>query len=123
MYKPNWGSKNQITFNNEHEYYELLGYLTKSDGTSSIAWERNEQQGAWGSEGRLQFYTNNVPVAASMSRTAGTGNISFRVNCNKFVEHIVKHHAFVMGRTQNRSAILATVPPAYRADFNRGLAL
>lgn len=121
MYKPNWGSKNQISFNDEHEYYELLGYLAKSDGTSSIVWERNDQQGAWGSEGRLQFYTNDVPVSASMLRTAGSGNISFRVNCNEFVANIVTNHKFAIGKEQDVATILSTVPTEYQTDFNRGL--
>ena len=51
MYKQNFGIKNQMQFANEHEFYKLLGYLAKSDGSTSLAWEHNENQGAWGSEG------------------------------------------------------------------------
>lgn len=56
MYQPIFGTKGQVSFINKHEYYELIGFLAKSDNTVSITWERNEEQGAWGSEGRLQFY-------------------------------------------------------------------
>ena len=47
MYKQSFGSIGQVQFENEHEYYRLLGYLAKSDGSTELAWERNEEQGAW----------------------------------------------------------------------------
>ena len=51
MYRQSFGSIGQVQFADEHEYYRLLGYLAKSDGSTELAWEHNEQQGAWGSEG------------------------------------------------------------------------
>ena len=33
MYKSSFGSIGQIKFDNEHEFYKLLGYLAKSDGS------------------------------------------------------------------------------------------
>ena len=59
MYKNGFGTQNQISFNNESKYYQVLGYLAKSDGTTSIHWENNEMLGAWGSEGRIHFYIYN----------------------------------------------------------------
>ncbi|WP_425629053.1 hypothetical protein [Cellulophaga lytica] len=123
MYQPNYGTQNQIQFNNENEYYELLGYLAKSDGTSSLVWEHNEDQGAWGSEGRIKFYIANPPLSCSLSHTAGVGNIITRVNCNEFVENIATNHSFVMGGIQNIVNIRGTVPAQYQVDFNRGLTL
>ena len=123
MYRQNFGTQNQICFNNENEYYELLGYLAKSDGSTSLTWEHNEEQGAWGSEGRIKFYIDNPPVSASLSHTAGVGNVINRVNCNEFVENIATHHNFVMGSNQNVNLIRNTIPTQYIQDFNRGLAL
>ena len=123
MYKQSFGTQNQIQFNNESEYYELLGFLAKSDGSTSLAWEHNEDQGAWGSEGRIKFYINNPPISANLSHTAGVGNVISRVNCNEFVENIVTHHNFVMGRNQNIDLIRNTIPEEYIDDFNRGLDL
>lgn len=120
MYKSNFGTQNQIQFKNEHEFYELLGYLAKSDGTTSLVWEHNENQGAWGSEGRIQFYTNNHPYAATLSYSAGVGNIVERVNCNEFIENLNRNHGFVMGASQNLNAIRATIPARYMPDFDRG---
>ena len=49
MYKSRFGRNGQVNFSSPEDYYELLGYLAKSDGTTSITWENNEDQGAWGS--------------------------------------------------------------------------
>ncbi len=123
MYKPHFGSKKQIRFKDENEYYELLGYLAKSDGTSSLVWEHNEEQGAWASEGRIHLNSPLVPVSAYLSKTAGVGNVHSRVNCNEFVENLANNHGFVMGPIQDKKKIEATVPQEYLADFQRGLSL
>lgn len=47
MYKQSFGTNGQIQFANEHEYYKFLGFLARSDGSTSIVWEHNEEQGAW----------------------------------------------------------------------------
>jgi hypothetical protein len=121
MYQPTFGTRNQVQFSNEHEYYELLGFLAKSDGTTSLVWEHNEEQGAWGSEGRIQFYTNNRPYRATLSHTAGVGNIVSRVNCNEFVQNLNESHNFIYGDTQDEEAIRKTIPEEYLEDFERGL--
>jgi hypothetical protein len=124
MYQPSFGTQGQVQFNDEYEYYTLLGYLAKSDGTTSLVWEHNENQGAWGSEGRIQFHTPATPFANNLRYTAGNGgNIIHRVNCNEFVQNLNINHHFSMGANQNRAAIIATVPQMYLADFNRGLSL
>ena len=123
MYQQNFGTQNQIQFNNQNEYYELIGYLAKSDGTSSLVWEHNENQGAWGSEGRIKFYIVNPPLSCSLNHTAGVGNVISRVNCNEFVENIATNHSFVMGGTQNIANIRGTILAQYQSDFNNGLAL
>ena len=112
MYKSRFGRNGQVNFSCPEDYYELLGYLAKSDGTTSITWENNEDQGAWGSEGRICFY---------LRYTAGTGSIYKRVNCNDFVEHLSKYHGFVQGRYQNIESIRRTIPPQYIYCFERGL--
>lgn len=123
MYKRSFGTKAQIQFQNEHEYFEFIGYLAKSDGTTSLSWEHNEDQGAWGSEGRILFYDDSYPFSAYVKHSKGTGNIISRVNCNEFIKNLSLSHRFVEGSTQNISAIRSTVPAAYIPDFERGLAL
>lgn len=120
MYKQNFGTQNQIQFANESEYYELLGYLAKSDNSTALTWEHNEDQGAWGSEGRIKFFIANPPISATLIHTAGVGNIVSRVNCNEFVENIATHNNFVMGHNQDLNLIRNTIPNQYLVDFDRG---
>lgn len=60
MYKSFFGRNKQVSFSCPEEYYELLGFLAKSDGSVSLTWENNEDQGAWGSEGRVCFHTRRL---------------------------------------------------------------
>jgi len=123
MYQSSFGTKNQIRFGNESEYYQALGYLAKSDGTSSIHWENNEQQGAWGSEGRIHFYIQNPAIPGTFSLTAGTGHVIHRTNCNEFVKNLVLNHNFQYGKVQNIQNIRNTIPNQYLNDFEYGLTI
>jgi hypothetical protein len=125
MYKPTFGTKNQITFTNAQEYYQLLGFLAKNDGSTEIHWEPNDLSGAWGPEGRLHFYVNPpTTLKANLHLTAGNTSILHRVNCNEFVENIINNHNFIEGSTtQNLVSIRATIPHKYIADFEDGLSL
>lgn len=123
MYQQTFGTKEQIRFKNEHEYYELLGFLAKSDSSTSLVWEHNENQGAWGSEGRIQFYTSDHPFAAILPYTAGVGNIVNRVNCNEFIQNLNENHGFVLGKVQPIEAIRKTIPEEFISYFNKGLDL
>ncbi len=116
-----YGTQGQISFNSDTEYYQALGYLAKSDGTTSLTWENNEQQGAWGSEGRIHFYIDNPKITGYFRHTKGTGTIISRVNCNEFLSNLYQNHNFVNGKIQNVDAIRATIPPEYIDDFNYGL--
>lgn len=120
-----FGTNQQIHFTSDNEFFEALGFLCKNDGTTSIHWEHNENQGAWGSEGRIHCYQNieNFPTYFRNTFTAGVGNIIHRINCNEYIEYIVTNFNIQFGNTQDLSAIRATIPEIYVADFNRGLAL
>jgi len=124
MYKASFGTKKQITFNSESEYYEFLGFLAKGNGSTRIVWEDNDHQGAWGKEGRIEFLISPpVGLRANLEHTAGTGNIQSRVNCNEFVENLVTKQGFVFGPKQDHLKIVATIPNSYLAEFNVGLNL
>lgn len=122
MYRQSFGSHGQIQFANEHEYYKFLGYLAKSDGSTSLVWEHNEEQGAWASEGRIQILSP-IPYPFQLQETAGVGNILSRVNCNEFIENIRVDHKFVTGKHQDLAKIRTTIPEEYMMDFEEGLAL
>ena len=121
MYKSFFGKNKQVSFTCPEEYYELLGFLAKSDGSVSLTWENNEDQGAWGSEGRVCFHTSRLPAVGCLRFTAGNGSIYKRVNCNAFVEHLCRYHNYVQGKYQNVGAIRKTIPEQYMSDFERGL--
>jgi hypothetical protein len=123
VFKYKFGKKNQVQFNSENEYYQALGYLAKSDGSSSIHWEHNENQGAWGSEGRIHFYVQNSAIQRYFKLTAGNENVVSRVNCNEFVENLKVNHMFIMGKKQESGKIRNTVPKQFQADFDHGLTL
>lgn len=124
MYKQKFGQKNQVQFNSVTDYYEFLGYLAKEDNTTKIVWECNDEQGAWGQEGRIQFYVAQpTRLHVMLHHTLGVGSIISRVNCNEFIEHLVTHHHFLSNGLQDRAKIRATIPIAHEADFDRGLTI
>lgn len=118
-----FGTKEQVKFESEADYYFTLGFLAKSDCTE-LKWEHNEDQGAWGSEGRIHCFgdTANFPSALKNAFTTGKGDMPYRVNCNEYVKHIVDQHKFRMGATQDVVAVSQTVPAHHLDAFNRGLA-
>lgn len=124
MYRNEFGTKQQIEFDSESEYYEFLGYLAKSDGSTNLVWERNDESGAWGPEGRIEFnQASPSSLGANLLHTAGRDSIVSRVNCNEFVTHIVDQHSFEYGSTQDRDVIKSTIPTEYHPDFDRGFNL
>lgn len=125
MYKSSFGTNAspQIQFQSEAEYYQALGYLAKSDESSSIHWEYNENQGAWGSEGRIHFYVSPPSIPGYFKLTKGTGRAIYRTNCNEFIKNIAAHNGFIMGNSQNITHIRGTIPSAFQADFDFGLTL
>ena len=125
MFKNSFGINGQIQFADEHEFYRLLGFLAKSDHSTSIVWEHNEDQGAWGSEGRIQIYISSLPSGIGrLLLTAGNGgDVKSRVNCNEFIENICLNYGFVVGDVQNLMVIRQSIPVQYLQDFDDGLNL
>lgn len=124
MYKQSFGNRGQIQFSNEKEFYKFLGYLAKSDGSTSLVWEHNEAQGAWGSEGRIQIHVDRIPNICKVTLTAGNGgNVISRINCNEFVENICTQYGFVYGSKQDVEKIKLKIPEEFLDDFCQGLRL
>lgn len=115
-----------MRFDSQQEYYETLGFLAKSDNSIAIVWERNDEQGAWGSEGRIHCHSNLHLFTPPLRRKFTKGRakkVLHRINCNEFVKDLVDNHKFDFGPIQNTVEIRKTVPVQYQADFDRGLAL
>jgi hypothetical protein len=116
-----FGQKGQVSFRDEAEMYKFIGYLTKS--SVSIQWERNNEQGAWGQEGRMAFSTAAVQsYFPNLGYSAGVGSYNSRLNCNAFVEKLV-NLGFSLGNTQNINSIRNNIPTAYQNDFDLGCQL
>lgn len=124
MFKKSFGTKQQIKFNSEADYYEFLGYLSKNDGSTKIVWEHNDEQGAWGQEGRIEFFFR-VPTTLSviLTHTAGNSSILSRVNCNEYIENLRSDHEFKVNTTQDVELIRTTIPENFKDDFERGFNL
>ena len=125
MYQPSFGEVNPILFETQEIYYETLGFLSKSDGTTAITWENNQDQGARAHEGRIQCYRNiaNFPLPLSRKFTVGTGRSLQRINATDFLQDLLDNHNFQLGENQNTVDIRNTVPQQYQVDFDRGLNL
>ena len=120
--KLNYGTIGQIHFTDAHEYYYVLGLLAMANRTS-IVWEHNENQGAWGSEGRIHIFADMVLFSPYFDITTGTGRAIGRTNCNEYVSKLLNRHNFGLGKVQNIPLIMSTVPRQYWSDFIRGLAV
>lgn len=121
MYQATFGTKNQISFNSESDFYEFLGFLTKNNGTTVLVWEPNDQSGAWAQEGRILFFADTPPnLRVQLLHTAGVGKSFSRVNCNEFLENIRRDHSFILGETQDVTAVSETIPPEFLEDFENG---
>lgn len=61
----------KIIFASDNEFYEALGFLCNVNNNIRIVLERNDQQGAWAPEGRMEFFLNrNYPLYFVNSFTA-----------------------------------------------------
>lgn len=116
-----YGKDKQVVFKNENDYYFALGVLASGKYTS-LHWEYNEEQGAWGSEGRIHCHGDLSKFPSSFFKiTTGKGSITGRINCNDYVKQLVELHGFEKEtRIQDVAKIIATVPPQYIDDFNKG---
>lgn len=134
MKKLIFGKNNQLKFATRNELSYFIGVLASGKYTS-IHWEHNELQNAWGSEGRIHIYNDidSFPQGVRDSFTAGTGRILFRINCNEFIYYLHKNHQFVNITDTTRrqgsvkeykaysyAAVLNTIPNDLQNDFILG---
>lgn len=122
MKQLSYGSKNQVAFDSWDEYYYALGFLA-NNRNAELRWEHNEDQGAWGSEGRIHCLIPETYFPQYFLFTAGRGNVYARINCNDYVATLVlEHHFETSGRWQDLDAIRSTVPAMYLNVFEDGYA-
>lgn len=122
MKQLSYGHKRQVSFDSWDEYYYALGFLANRSN-AELRWEHNEDQGAWGSEGRIHCLVPQTQFPQYFVFTAGRGNIYARINCNDYIATLVMEHHFAAGgKRQDLDAIRSTVPAEYLDVFEDGFA-
>ena len=112
-----YGTQGQVSFNDYHEFYFAMGFLA-NEKNAELKWEHNEEQGAWGSEGRIHCLVPQDYFPQFFRFTAGVGSVYARINCNDYVSMLVTEHNFsVNGHSQDIDAIADTIPADYIKDF------
>ena len=120
MAKLRYGQQGQVSFTDLEEFFYAMGFLANSRN-AELRWENNEDQGAWGSEGRIYCLVPEEKFPQCFRFTAGTGNVFARVNCNDYVGTLVTEYNFnYNGKKQNIEKILEAVPEKYRDAFQAG---
>ena len=120
MPKLYYGSQGQVHFRDLNEFYYALGFLANSRN-AELRWENNEEQGAWGSEGRIHCLVPQEKFPQNFRFTAGRGKVFARINCNDYVGMLVTQYNFNYNSCiQNVDKILKSVPMTYRQSFYDG---
>jgi len=107
-----WGLSG-IVFTDWNSYGFILGFLSNVlhyngcglnsgtwNNTVSIKIERNDLQGADGKEGRIHWYKADLDLQhfspdLYSCKSAGTGNITYRINSNGYVLSLISDFGFV----------------------------
>ncbi len=88
MSKLIYGTQGQVRFESETEKQEALEYLATSTDVE-LHFERNDEQGAWGPEKRIYFYSKDgVPEALVRNWTAGNGLVLGRINAADLYDEV-----------------------------------
>lgn len=107
---PRWGLSG-IRYSSWEAYAYALGYLANrlhyrninNSGLIDLHFESNDAQGAWGKEGRIHYYGEGEYLLPAFSdwynaKSAGTGNITYRINSNDYMYSLVYDFGFEVKR-------------------------
>ncbi|MCI9338339.1 MAG: hypothetical protein HFH93_12535 [Lachnospiraceae bacterium] len=103
---PRWGISG-IVYASWERFAFALGYLANEahyrnrnrGGLLELHFERNDAQGAWGKEGRIQYYGKEAYLASRLAdwyyvKSAGNGSITCRMNSNDYMYSLVNDFGF-----------------------------
>ena len=90
MSKLIYGRNQQIQFKDDKEKQEAIDYILNTPSNVDFKiHEDNKNQGAWGPEERIHFYSEEgVPEWLERQMTAGRGDLYGRINCKEFCEEL-----------------------------------
>lgn len=119
-----------IEYSSWDNFAFALGYLANeihyrnlnNNGLIELHFERNDEQGAWGKEGRIHYYGTESYLASAFSdwynaKSAGTSNITYRVNSNGYMYSLVYDFGFEV-RTYKEYTTADIFPPSDSAFDN-----
>lgn len=119
-----------LEFENESEYYETLGFLTKDSRPIEIFTHANQRSGARAPQGKLRLvFGGNIPEALAWAFNQSNDD---RLSVSDYVDNLVHYHAFTRfvdptGRQytyhifpESVEAVRDTVPTRFLRDFDRG---
>ncbi len=91
MSKLVYGKNGQVHFESEEEKREAIDYLLTSSNVDFNIHEDNQNQGAWASEERIHFFSEEgVPESLKKIMTAGRPGLYGRINCEEFCDELRK---------------------------------
>lgn len=105
---PRWGWSG-VCYSSWENYAFALGFLSNichyknkyscRTALIDVRFERNDLQDAWGKEGRIHYY-GDYPFLKKYfldwyrNRSAGVGNITCRINSNKYIYSLIYDYDF-----------------------------
>lgn len=119
-----FGQRNKIHFQNENEFYDVLGYISNPNRNIYVSWETSSNR--WGQEGRIWFGDiSNAPDILTQSWSAGLNEYLRRLNCNEYLRFLVENYEYPSAtrRLTNEDTrnIRRHVPSNYLNFFDAGL--
>lgn len=118
-FRHGWRGVNFLSIN---DYIRTLGFLSNFDHYNNndgieIRVEKNTRDGACDIEERIYYYgsdefLNNFP-ALYEAKSRGIGRVTYRINSNEFINHLLDEYFFV--HFENENYITYIQPPT---DFN-----
>lgn len=102
-----WGWSG-MKYSNWENYAFALGFLANighyrngSGDLIEVHVEQNNEQGAWGKEGRIHYYGSEYFLSSNLPdwnacKSAGNGSITCRMNSNDYIYSLVADYDFVV---------------------------
>lgn len=131
MAQLDWGTGIGLHFRDDAEYYEALGFLTKTPPRVVVYTHDNEKSGAWAGQGKLETQVGKNALPDGLSRSFNVSGDD-RLSVTEYVRNLIDNHAFsefsdptgnlytFYRMPSSADDVRATVPAANLADFDRG---
>lgn len=125
---------NKLRFQNDSEYYELLGFLSKEEPVATVHTSDNVQSGARSKQNifRLKRGTSVDSLPRVLKEAYERGNDPVRLSETAYIQHLIENHCYSNKTTSasndylthwyktSLDDVIATVPVDNLRDFFRG---